>query len=118
VWLFHIQARLCLNSVIVGDYQLPTQIARFVSELYAGYRLLNLKNDFLRKRMDSIKYDVKKIEEVVYDITVRGLNKTPLPSSPSMTTATTATTATTTTASLSTDTNTSTNTNIKNNTQM
>jgi GMP synthase PP-ATPase subunit len=69
------QARLCVNSVIAGDYQLPVEIARFVSDLYAGYRLLNLKNDFLRKRMDGIKYDVKKIEEVVYDITVRGLNK-------------------------------------------
>jgi hypothetical protein len=69
------QARLCVNSVIAGDYQLPTEIAHFVSDLYAGYRLLNLKNDFLRKRMDGIKYDVKKIEEVVYDITVRGLNK-------------------------------------------
>lgn len=39
----------------------------------AGFRLLNLKNDSLRKRFDALKYDVKKIEEVVYDITIRGL---------------------------------------------
>lgn len=28
-------------------------------------------------RFDSIKYDVKKIEEVVYDITLRGLHNNP-----------------------------------------
>lgn len=35
--------------------------------------MLNLKNDGLRKRFDALKYDVKKIEEVVYDIKIRGL---------------------------------------------
>lgn len=39
----------------------------------AGFRLLNLKNDHLRKRFDALKYDLKKIEEVVYDISIRGL---------------------------------------------
>ena len=53
---------------------MPFQIASFVSELSAGFRLLNLKNDALRRKFDSLKYDVKKIEEVVYDITIRGLN--------------------------------------------
>ena len=53
---------------------MPFQIASFVSELNAGFRLLNLKNDALRRKFDSLKYDVKKIEEVVYDITIRGLN--------------------------------------------
>ncbi|KAJ3175697.1 hypothetical protein HDU87_005840 [Geranomyces variabilis] len=41
-------------------------ISQFVSELYAGFQLLNFKNDNLRKRFDGIKYDIKKIEEVVY----------------------------------------------------
>ena len=43
------------------------------------YRLLNLKNDTLRKKFDGIKYDLKKVEEVVYDLSIRGLNK-PAPS--------------------------------------
>ena len=38
-------------------------------------RLLNLKNDNLRKKFDGIKYDLKKVEEVVYDLSIRGLNK-------------------------------------------
>lgn len=49
------------------------QISNFVAELNAGFRLLNLKNDSLRKRFDALKYDVKKIEEVVYDLSIRGL---------------------------------------------
>ncbi|KAJ3143312.1 hypothetical protein HDU90_000070 [Geranomyces variabilis] len=51
------------------------------SELYAGFQLLNFKNDNLRKRFDGIKYDIKKIEEVVYDISVRGLAAKPTPES-------------------------------------
>lgn len=56
-----------------GDYNRPIEIARFVNEMNAGFRLLNLKNDSLRKRFDALKYDVKKIEEVVYDLSIRGL---------------------------------------------
>lgn len=47
-----------------------------MTELNAGFRLLNLKNDMLRKRFDALKYDVKKIEEVVYDLSIRGLRTT------------------------------------------
>lgn len=68
-------SRLCVNSVTAGHVGLPARISRFVQELFAGFRLLNLKNDALRRRFDSIKYDVKKIEEVMYDITLRGLAK-------------------------------------------
>ncbi|CAO0795108.1 unnamed protein product [Mucor circinelloides] len=67
-------SRLCVNSVTVGDYERPLIISKHVKDLSAGFQILNLKNDILRKRFDSIKYDVKKIEEVVYDITLRGLH--------------------------------------------
>ncbi|XP_022118155.2 translin [Pieris rapae] len=66
-------SRLAVNSVTRGDYNKPLQISKFVMELNAGFRLLNLKNDHLRKRFDALKYDVKKIEEVVYDLSIRGL---------------------------------------------
>nr|CAD7569649.1 unnamed protein product [Timema californicum] len=66
-------SRLAVNSVTYGDYARPLELSRFVTELNAGFRLLNLKNDNLRKRFDALKYDVKKIEEVVYDLTIRGL---------------------------------------------
>lgn len=64
---------------------MPVRIQRFVSDLYAGFRLLNLKNDFLRKRYDSIKYDLKKIEEVVYDISIRKLGQAPAAATPAPT---------------------------------
>ncbi|NP_001040282.1 translin [Bombyx mandarina] len=66
-------SRLAVNSVTRGDYERPLRISKFVMELNAGFRLLNLKNDHLRKRFDALKYDVKKIEEVVYDLSIRGL---------------------------------------------
>lgn len=81
-------SRFAINSVTLGDYERPLNISRFVSDLSAGFRLLNLKNDNLRKRFDALKYDVKKIEEVVYDISIRGLRPTPLVAATSDTEAT------------------------------
>ncbi|XP_054740979.1 translin [Anastrepha obliqua] len=66
-------SRFATNSVTMGDYDRPLNISHFMANLNSGFRLLNLKNDGLRKRFDALKYDVKKIEEVVYDITIRGL---------------------------------------------
>ncbi|MCJ1255209.1 hypothetical protein MMC24_003025 [Lignoscripta atroalba] len=66
-------ARLAVNSVTLGDYQRPLQISQFVKDIHAGFQILNLKNDSLRRRSDSIKYSVKKIEDVVYDLSLRNL---------------------------------------------
>ncbi|XP_017875556.1 translin isoform X1 [Ceratina calcarata] len=66
-------SRFAVNSVTNGYYDRPIEIARFINELNAGFRLLNLKNDSLRKRFDGLKYSVKKVEEVVYDLSIRGL---------------------------------------------
>ncbi|XP_032669332.1 translin [Odontomachus brunneus] len=74
-------SRFAVNSVTGGDYNRPIEIAQFLNELNAGFRLLNLKNDMLRKRFDCLKYDVKRTEEVVYDLTIRGLKPTTEPAS-------------------------------------
>ena len=66
-------SRLAINSVTLGDYQRPLQISLFVKDLHAGFQILNLKNDVLRRRSDSIKYNVKKIEDIVYDLSLRNL---------------------------------------------
>ncbi|XP_064597726.1 translin-like [Liolophura sinensis] len=62
-----------VNSVTAGQYDRPLKISQFLAELDAGFRLLNLKNDSLRKRFDGLKYDIKKVEEVVYDLSIRNL---------------------------------------------
>lgn len=68
-------SRFAINSVTLGDYSRVLSLQRFVADISSGFRLLNLKNDGLRKRFDSLKYDVKKIEEIVYDLSIRGLLK-------------------------------------------
>lgn len=66
-------SRLAVNSVTLGDNALAVKISTFVKDLYAGFQLLNLKNDFLRKKVDGVKYSVKKVEDVVYDLSLRNL---------------------------------------------
>lgn len=66
-------ARLARNSVTLGDYRRPLIISRFIKDVHAGFQILNLKNDILRKRSDGIKYRVKEVEDVVYDLSLRNL---------------------------------------------
>ncbi|KAF8516824.1 Translin [Hysterangium stoloniferum] len=66
-------SRYCVNAVTMGNYDEPLKISVFVKDLFAGFSMLNLKNDILRRRFDSLKYDIKKIEEVVYDLSLRKL---------------------------------------------
>ena len=85
-------ARLAPNSVTLGDNGRPLEISKFIKDIHAGFQLLNLKNDALRRRSDTIKYNVKghlqryawsltiadyiqvkKVEDVVYDLSLRGL---------------------------------------------
>ncbi|KAI0086494.1 Translin [Irpex rosettiformis] len=66
-------SRLAVNAVTMGDFEQPIKISNFVKDIFAGFSMLNLKNDTLRRRYDSLKYDMKKIEEVVYDVSLRKL---------------------------------------------
>ncbi|THH27998.1 hypothetical protein EUX98_g6199 [Antrodiella citrinella] len=58
-------SRLAVNSVTLGNFEQPLKISVFVKDIFAGFAMLNLKNDTLRRRYDSLKYDIKKIEEEV-----------------------------------------------------
>jgi predicted translin family RNA/ssDNA-binding protein len=66
-------SRLAVNAVTHGDFELPVRIGAFVSALYNAFRLINFKNDFLRRKYDSIKYDNSRIEGVLYDLRIRNL---------------------------------------------
>ncbi|KAF5338968.1 hypothetical protein D9611_008719 [Ephemerocybe angulata] len=70
-------SRLAVNSVTLGNFDQPIKISAFVKDLFVGFSMLNLKNDTLRRRFDSLKYDMKKIEEVVYDVSLRKLTSVP-----------------------------------------
>lgn len=66
-------SRLSSNCVALGDFISPLKILKFVDELYGAFQILNLRNDVLRKRFDSIKYEVQKAEQIVYDLKIRNL---------------------------------------------
>ena len=68
---------MSVNSVTAGDYSRPLHISTFINELDSGFRLLNLKNDSLRKRYEGLKYDVKKVKKVVCHLSIRGCNREP-----------------------------------------
>lgn len=65
--------RYVVNQVTAGDYDCPRKVLKFLTELNAAFRMLNLRNDFLRKKFDGLKYDLRRVEEVYYDVKIRGL---------------------------------------------
>lgn len=75
LWAVSDLARLCMNRVTLGDFETPTRCARFANRLFEGFKELNLRNDGLRKKYDGMKYDVKRMEEIMYDLSIRGLLK-------------------------------------------
>ncbi|KAM7531723.1 hypothetical protein LguiB_035133 [Lonicera macranthoides] len=65
--------RYVVNQVTAGDYDCPRKVLKFLTDLHASFRMLNLRNDFLRKKFDGMKYDLRRVEEVFYDVKIRGL---------------------------------------------
>ncbi|KAI3871319.1 hypothetical protein MKX03_034306 [Papaver bracteatum] len=65
--------RYVVNQVTAGDYDCPRKVLNFLTELHAAFRMLNLRNDLLRRKFDGMKYDLRKVEEVYYDVKIRGL---------------------------------------------
>jgi len=66
-------ARLMTNAVTQRDFKRPQLISTFVKDIHASFQVLNLKNDSLRRRSDGLKYNVKKVEDICYDLIVRNL---------------------------------------------
>ncbi|KAM0938939.1 putative Translin family [Dioscorea sansibarensis] len=65
--------RYVVNQVTAGDYDSPRKVLKFLTDLHAAFRMLNLRNDLLRKKFDGMKYDLRRVEEVFYDVKIRGL---------------------------------------------
>lgn len=47
-----LQPRFVVNRVTAGDYDCPRKVLSFLTDLHASFRMLNLRNDFLRKKFD------------------------------------------------------------------
>lgn len=67
--------RKAINCVIKNKIDDAVRIRDFVDELYHYFLKFNLRNGELRKKSDQIKWNLEKLENVLYDLTVsRRLN--------------------------------------------
>ena len=64
--------RKAINSAIKKDYKTSIEIKDFISDLYTELLKLDLRNSELRRKFDSIKYDLNKLEDLVFQIKLKG----------------------------------------------
>lgn len=57
----------------LSPYFFAVIISSFLKQVQSGFMSLDFKNDNLRRHVDVLKYDVKGAEQVVYDLSLRGL---------------------------------------------
>ncbi len=65
--------RKAVNFAISREYRAVLDIKELVSEIYKELLKFNFRNSPLRKKFDSVKYNLKKLEDLVYDLKTKGL---------------------------------------------
>jgi len=63
--------RRAVNAAIKEDYKSALEIKEVVTELYAELMLFDLRNIPARKKFDSIKYSLEKLEDIALKIKMR-----------------------------------------------
>ena len=66
--------RKAIYDVIHKKFDEAERIKELVHDIYGEFLKLHLRNGELRKKSDSIKWNLKKLEEVMYDISMKGRN--------------------------------------------
>ena len=64
--------RKAVHAAIAGDGATAKRIRDFVEQLWGEMLHFNFRNGELRKKFDGIKYDLKKLEDLVLNLTLRG----------------------------------------------
>ena len=64
--------RRAVMDVINKRFEDALKIKELVDEIYGEFLKFNLRNSELRKKSDSIKWNLKKLEDVIFDITIKG----------------------------------------------
>jgi len=64
--------RKAIYEVIHKNFDDAEKIKNLVNDIYGEFLKLHLRNGDLRKKADSIKWNLKKLEEVMYDISMKG----------------------------------------------
>lgn len=63
--------RAAVNSVIKGDVKKAEFLKQCVEDLYGFFLKFNFRNSELRKKFDGIKYELKKLENLMLEIKLR-----------------------------------------------
>ena len=66
--------RKAIYDVIHKKFDEAARIKELVHDIYGEFLKLHLRNGELRKKSDAIKWNLKKLEEVMYDISMKGRN--------------------------------------------
>ena len=67
--------RRAIKAVIEKDYKFFKELKALVEEIWGQVLFLELRNGELRKKSDQVKYAVKRLEEVEYDLHIKGIVK-------------------------------------------
>ncbi|MGM5481990.1 MAG: translin family protein [Nanobdellota archaeon] len=61
-------SRRAVVSVIINNYSEVYLIKETIEKIFGFFLQLNLRNGELRKKSDSIKWNLKKVEDIIYDL--------------------------------------------------
>lgn len=64
--------RRAVHSVISNDFEHVKVIHSLVEAIYQEFLQFDLRNSELRKKSDSIKWNLKRIEDILYDLKLKG----------------------------------------------
>ena len=64
--------RKAVNEVINKNFKVALEIKNLVEEIYGEFLKFNLRNGELRKKSDQIKWNLKKLEDVVFELKLKG----------------------------------------------
>ncbi len=67
--------RKAVNDIIKKKFKEALLVKKLVEEIYGEFLKFNLRNSELRKKSDSIKWNLKKLEDIVFDARVKGMMK-------------------------------------------
>ena len=67
--------RRAVNEVIRQNFSQAMEIKELVDEIYGEFLQFNLRNGELRKKSDQIKWNLKKLEDVVFELKTKGMLK-------------------------------------------
>jgi translin len=63
--------RKAINSSIKENYQMAVKIRKILEEIYIEMSKFDFKNGELRRKYDGIKYDIKKLDDLVFQLKMK-----------------------------------------------